>query len=365
MRVVCASSSEVPPIAGQPKPVGKLNKMRLFLLIAVLAIAGVASAFGLIFLYPRTYTVAIRSTPSGSGFVVVDGNMVTTPCNFSWMSGSSHNITASSRASSSGVQYAYSSWSDGGAQSHTVTVNGMADYTANFVTLIPLTYNFVPGEQMIYSLKLNASSTTPGLSQFVTENATLRVVSFDGEYYTINATLSASYNEGSANTGYSTFVVNKTGYEKSFDNVTFVGQEVSSIEGNFVTAFRNNETRAGDTWQIFVGNVSISNSTLGGYVGNLTESFGDLQNLTVPAGTFRVFSMDFSADNLTVIFPPPFQGAFSGNYSFTGREYLEYGTNRLISMEMQSNLFTLFHQQNYTTSTNTFQQMELMNLVVP
>jgi hypothetical protein len=365
MRVVCASSSEVPPIAGQPKPVGKLNKMRLFLLVAVLAVAGVASAFGLIFLYPRTYTIAIRSTPSGSGFVVVDGNMVTTPCNFSWMSGSSHNITASSRASSSDVQYAYSSWSDGGAQSHTVTVNGVADYTANFVTLIPLTYNFVLGEQMTYSLKLNASSATPGLSQFVTENVTMRVVSFDGEYYTINATLSTSYNEGSAITGYSTFVVNKTGYEKGFDNVTFVGQEVSSIRGSFVTAFRNNETRAGDTWQIFVGNVSISNSTLGGYVGNLTESFGDLQNLTVPAGTFRVFSMDFSADNLSVIFPPPFFGFFSGNYSFSGREYLEYGTNRLISMEMQSNLFTLFYQQNYTTSTNASEQTELMNLVVP
>ena len=363
MRVAVASSSEVPPIAEQPKPVGRLDKMRVFLLVVFLAVAGVVSAFGLVFLFPRTYVVAIRSAPSGSGFVVVDGNMVTTPCNFSWVTGSDHNITASSQASSSDIQYVYSSWSDGGAQSHSITVNGMADYSANFVALIPLTCNFVLGEQMIYSVKVNASSATPGLSQFVTENVTLRVISFDGEYYTINATLSTSYNGGSAFPGYATYEVNKTGYAKGSDNVTLVGQEVSSIQG-FMSAFRNNETRAGDTWHISLGNVSVSNSTLGGYVGNLTESFGDLQNLTVPAGTFRVFSMDFSADNLSVIFPPPFYGFFAGNYSLSGREYLEYGTNRLISMEMQSKLVTLFYQQNYTTSTDTLQQMELMNYVV-
>jgi hypothetical protein len=199
----------------------------------------------------------------------------------------------------------------------------------------------------------------------VTENVTLRVVGFDGEYYTINATFSTSYNEGSAFTGSgSSSVVNRTGYVKVPDNVTLVGQEVSSLQG-FMPAFRYDEARAGDIWQIVVGNVSISNSTLGGYAGNFTESFGKVQNLTVPAGTFRVFSMDFSGDNLSVIFPPPFYGFFAGNYSLSGRECLEYGTNRLISMEMHSTLSTLFFQQNYTTSTDTYQQIELMNYTVP
>src|SRR5208337_533773 len=100
----------------------------LFVAIGIIAVGAVALGFGLVVLFPPSFNITISSSPSGSGFVLVDGNLVTTPCNFSWRSGSKHNISASSRASASGVQYAYSSWSDGGAQSHTITINGSADY---------------------------------------------------------------------------------------------------------------------------------------------------------------------------------------------------------------------------------------------
>jgi len=87
---------------------------------------------------PAIYTIA--TTPSGLQ-VKVDGISYTAPASFEWNPGSSHTISASSpQNGGTGIRYVYASWSDGGAQSHIVTV-GTSDstMTANFNTQYQLT----------------------------------------------------------------------------------------------------------------------------------------------------------------------------------------------------------------------------------
>jgi hypothetical protein len=89
-----------------------------------------------------TTRIRITSSPStGSGFLIVDGSPQTTPFTAVWAVGSSHQISAISPVSRSpGVQLVWTSWSDGGAQTHTYTVPSSDDsITANYKTQCYLT----------------------------------------------------------------------------------------------------------------------------------------------------------------------------------------------------------------------------------
>jgi hypothetical protein len=69
---------------------------------------------------PPTGTVisaAFQSNPSGRT-LTVDGVNVLAPTTTTWISGTSHTVSAPNQASG-GTSYIFSSWSDGGAQSHT------------------------------------------------------------------------------------------------------------------------------------------------------------------------------------------------------------------------------------------------------
>jgi hypothetical protein len=86
--------------------------------------------------------ITVTSSPAGSGFVKVDDSPITTPQTFTWTVGSIHTIAATSPIScGSGCQYVWTSWSDGGGQSHQITVPGSAaTYTANFKTQHQVTF---------------------------------------------------------------------------------------------------------------------------------------------------------------------------------------------------------------------------------
>jgi hypothetical protein len=81
-------------------------------------------------------SITITSSPAtGSGYCTVDGNPITTPATYSWNPGDSHTIAANSPVTvvPGQSQYVYSSWSDSGAQSHSITVPpSTTTYTANF-----------------------------------------------------------------------------------------------------------------------------------------------------------------------------------------------------------------------------------------
>jgi hypothetical protein len=90
-----------------------------------------------------TVQITVTSSPTGLGFVKVDGTAYATPQTFTWTIGSTHTLEALSPVSAgTGMQYVWTSWSDGKAQTHSITVpNSSTAYTANFKTQFQVTFD--------------------------------------------------------------------------------------------------------------------------------------------------------------------------------------------------------------------------------
>jgi hypothetical protein len=70
---------------------------------------------------PSTVTHTITTSPVTGLLLTVDGTSCTSPCTFQWSVGTNHTIaTTSPQPGGGGKQYTFSSWSDGGALSHTI-----------------------------------------------------------------------------------------------------------------------------------------------------------------------------------------------------------------------------------------------------
>jgi hypothetical protein len=93
---------------------------------------------------PSEVSITVTSSPlTGSGFINVDGEPITTPATFTWTAGSSHTLTALSPVSAgTDKQYVWTSWSDDGTQIHNYTVpNTNQTITANFTLQYLITFN--------------------------------------------------------------------------------------------------------------------------------------------------------------------------------------------------------------------------------
>ncbi|MGO9132303.1 MAG: SBBP repeat-containing protein [Bryobacteraceae bacterium] len=78
--------------------------------------------------------VAVTTNPPGLA-IVVDGVTLTAPQAFDWASGTTHTISTTSPQQSGGKTYTFENWSDGGAQSHSITTaSSVTTYTALFTT---------------------------------------------------------------------------------------------------------------------------------------------------------------------------------------------------------------------------------------
>src|SRR6267143_1882596 len=90
-------------------------------------------------------SVTVRTNSSGRSFTV-DGVTYTTPQILTWASGSNHTIgTTSPQSGTTGTQYAWANWSDGGLITHSVSPAANTTYTANFTTRFFLTMGASPG----------------------------------------------------------------------------------------------------------------------------------------------------------------------------------------------------------------------------
>lgn len=87
-----------------------------------------------------TQTYTVTTNPSGLE-IIVDGVTCTAPQAFNWVMGSTHNVSvSSSQEGGFGARYVYSSWNDGGQQSHTITAPSYSTtYAASFNTECRLT----------------------------------------------------------------------------------------------------------------------------------------------------------------------------------------------------------------------------------
>jgi hypothetical protein len=81
---------------------------------------------------PGAVTVTVGTNLSGPSFSV-DGNNYTTPQTFTWVSGSQHTIaTTTPQSAGAGSRYVFTSWSDSGSLSHSVSPSTNTNYSANF-----------------------------------------------------------------------------------------------------------------------------------------------------------------------------------------------------------------------------------------
>jgi uncharacterized repeat protein (TIGR02543 family) len=92
-----------------------------------------------------TIPTIVATNPSGLQ-IIVDSSTYTAPHTFDWNPDSSHTLSvASPQSGSSGTRYVYSSWSDGGAQTHAITApSSSTTYTATFSTQYELTITSSP-----------------------------------------------------------------------------------------------------------------------------------------------------------------------------------------------------------------------------
>ena len=95
-------------------------------------------------------TIIFTSSPTGTGFITVNGTAQTTPYTIASATlGDHYTIAANSPVKITwGNQYVFSSWSDSGAQSHTYTVSVAATVTASFTQKL-LTLDGVPANLIV------------------------------------------------------------------------------------------------------------------------------------------------------------------------------------------------------------------------
>lgn len=221
-----------------------------------------------------------------------------------------------------------------------IIILGIALLTPQGAATIPLKINYNIGEKMIYDADISVvmrgfnlpNTTGIGLNQnSISTSATiaLEVLSFDGETYTLNntttmnllgSTQSISMIQKINKTGFSTFMFNTPNQELSYN---------TSMSSILTSLLDKPDVKVGETLQVPVP----------GLQGNLTLTFNGLEDLTVPAGTYKVYKVSISSDNLTTqnLVPEGFSNQnIQVSMSVNGQTYVEYNTGRQIEYNMQT-----------------------------
>ncbi len=217
---------------------------------------------------------------------------------------------------------------------------------------IPLEVNYRVGERMVYSTTVSASmpSAPFGLgdvlngSLSVTGEQTIDVVDFDGEFYTLNHTISMQLADYPTTTFSLTEKMNKTGYSTYIFDIGSAALSVSSQGGGYggylAQLLSKPEVKVGDSI-----NVPFPPALQKlGIEGSIMLTFNGVQDLTVPAGTYKVFRVDMTSNGLRFN-----TSALAGNSSvevpsvsmsanMQCQTYMEYGTMRQIKTTMQEDI---------------------------
>jgi hypothetical protein len=112
--------------------------------------------------FAESKEITITSSPVGAT-ITIDGVDYTTPHIFTWGLGSGHNINAySTFLGGGGIQYYFTDWSDGGAQSHQYIVTGPDTVTATYNTQCKIRFEvFGSGK-----LKVNGAEVASGVEKW-------------------------------------------------------------------------------------------------------------------------------------------------------------------------------------------------------
>ena len=228
---------------------------------------------------------------------------------------------------------------------------------------IPLSLNYQVGEKMIYEATETITGPVGNITNTgsINSSSSLEVTNFDGEYYTLNRTITIAPTTMQENPVSISFIerINKTGYAKYF-----LPGQTASLFGNTTsnpvleTLLSKPDAKVGDTWQI---PLNTGNSTIG-TTGEMTLKFADIQEITVPAGTYKIFRIDISSNNLSSHIKNS-AGTSDTTMSFSGSIYLEYGTCRQIKSDVQISVTIQSTLLNSTISYSS--QMKLLQHMKP
>jgi hypothetical protein len=90
---------------------------------------------------PVSQSVTITSSPTGAGFVTINGTAVTTTYTASYTPGTVLSISATGTKTDGSTRYVFSSWNDSGAQTHYYTVQSQdVTLVANYQTQYQITF---------------------------------------------------------------------------------------------------------------------------------------------------------------------------------------------------------------------------------
>lgn len=160
--------------------------------------------------------------------------------------------------------------------------------------IVPLGVHYTAGEKLTYDVTTSTSSQTGNTSTSYSSQGTLtvEVVSFDGSTYTLNYTTTNSL-AGYSMTTSRLLQVKETDMVNVLTLLPVALQQYTSTVNDtnpIVTAvFNQSQAKVGDTWQI-----PLNTPQTGASAGEITITFKAIQDLTVPAGNFKVFRIDFS-----------------------------------------------------------------------
>jgi hypothetical protein len=245
------------------------------------------------------------------------------------------------------------------------------------VASIPLNVNYNVGEKMIYttatSLALDVNNSTFPTNGALTSNnvtfsgrETLEVLSFDGQFYTLNNTVTMT--EGNRPFTYSsTEKMNKTGYSTILLNLGNTSEEIpdnSFTSNQYLSQLLNkSEVKVGDTVTIPYASIAANLTSNIQVSGDVTLTFKGFQELTVPAGTYKVFEVDLTSNNLMMTMQTSLPSSENSNVltpttvtikmEMNYQTYIEYNTMRQIQSAMQETSTLQSIALNYTMRTTT------------
>jgi hypothetical protein len=205
-----------------------------------------------------------------------------------------------------------------------------------------LTLNYSVGEHMVYdstnvvtNQMVNTSLSLPGVTNTQSYNSTLTidVVGSNAENYTINETIAATPDLFSHPLPPITLNISKASY---CDNFMAPGGPLifynASSNPTISAYLAQPSVKVGDVWSIPVntGNASL------GLTGEVTLTFAGMQDLTVPAGTFKTMRIEVTSSTLSLhsdgssIIKIPDGMTLQLN----GTSFIEQGTCRLIKADL-------------------------------
>jgi hypothetical protein len=229
--------------------------------------------------------VTVQPNPSGQSFSV-DGTLYSSAQTFTWASGSSHTLsTLSPQAGTTGVQYVWDSWSDGGAISHTITPATNTAYTANFTTQYYLTMDADPG-----------GIVTPG-SGWTNSGSTVNITATADNDYSFGSWTGSGTGSYSGSGNPTSITVN--GPITQTASFSFVPSRLISLSGNL--SFGDVFVGTSGNTILTISNSGNSTLTVDGI--NYPEGFSGAWSGAIPSG---------SATNLMVVFAPAAATNYSG-----------------------------------------------------